>query len=320
MPGTHARAMHKPFEERIRETLGGSLRALDLRILQVNVGYRCNMACKHCHIGAGPTRTEAMEKVTMDRLVDLLEDRRIDVLDITGGAPEMNPHLAHLVREARKAGCHVIVRSNLTVFFERGFEYFPEFYREHDIEITASLPYYFGDSVDRVRGEGTYDKSIKALQLLNGLGYANGGARKLNIVYNPSGAFLAPEQKCLEGEFRRELAARHGIAFDHLFVFSNMPVGRFRNHLERTGALEKYQGKLEQAFNPATLDGLMCRHLVSIGWDGTLYDCDFNQVLGLRVHGDCPGEVWDFAYEGLVQREIRVGDHCYGCTAGQGST
>ncbi len=312
--------MQQTFESKIEETIGGPLTAQDIRILQVNLGYRCNMACKHCHVSAGPARTEAMDKTTIDQILDLLAKHSIGVLDITGGAPEMNPHFTYLVMKAKTAGCHVIVRSNLTIFFEDGYEYLPDFYRAHDVEISASLPYYLDSNVDRVRGAGTFGKSIEAIKHLNRLGYGDGNGRKLNLVYNPAGAFLAPAQKCLEEEYRRELGNRHGIIFDDLLVFSNMPVGRFRTHLEKNGGLNKYQEKLEQAFNPSTLEGLMCRRLISVGWDGSLYDCDFNQVLGLRVNASGHQHIRDFEYEHLIKRKIHVGDHCYGCTAGQGST
>lgn len=309
------------FGEKIEEALGSPLTAGDLQILQVNVGYRCNMTCRHCHVVAGPDRAEVMEKDTVEQVLDVLKKYDIKTLDITGGAPELNPHFTYFVTETKKAGCHIIARSNLTVFFEKGYEHLPEFYCEHDIEITASLPYYLDGSVDRVRGDGTFGKSIKALQLLNSLGYADGsGIRRLNLVYNPSGAFLAPSQKCLEEEYRRRLGAQHNISFDRLFVFSNMPVGRFRKHLEKTGSLEKYLKTLEESYNPSTLDGLMCRHLISVGWDGALYDCDFNQALGLHMHNYYPQQIRDFQIERLAGRSIRSGDHCYGCTAGQGST
>ena len=255
-----------------------------LQILQINVGYRCNMTCKHCHVDAGPHRTEMMGKDSVDLVLSVLKDGDIRTLDITGGAPELNPHFTYLVTEAKKTGRHVIVRSNLTVFLEKGFEHLPEFYSEHDIEITASLPYYMDSGVDRVRGEGTFRKSIEAIRCLNNLGYGDGsGIRRLNLVYNPSGTFLAPAQKCLEEEYRRELGTHHNISFDHLFVFSNMPIGRFKNYLEKKGSLRKYLKMLEESFNPSTLNGLMCRHLISVGWDGMLSDCDFNQVLGLPL-------------------------------------
>lgn len=309
------------FSNKVSAVLKAPLISSELQSLQVNVGYRCNMACKHCHVGAGPNRFEMMERDTIDQILAVLKKHNIQTLDITGGAPELNPHFTYFVTEAKKTGCHVIVRSNLTIFFEEGFEHLPEFYRDHDVEITASLPYYLDSSVDRVRGEGAFQKSIKAIRQLNSLGYGDGtGMRQLNFVYNPSGTFLSPEQKSLEDEYRRQLGAHHNISFDNLYVFSNMPIGRFRSHLEKTGTLGSYLEKLEQAFNPATLDGLMCRQLISVGWDGALYDCDFNQALGLHMHDSCPQHIQDFDLERLSEREMRVGDHCYGCTAGQGST
>lgn len=309
------------FKNKVSEVLKRPLSSMEIQRLQVNVGYRCNMACRHCHVSSGPGRTEVMERATIDRVVALLKEHNIRTLDITGGAPELNPHFVYLVRESKQAGCHVIARSNLTIFFEDGFDNLPEFYREHDIEITASLPYYLAGVVDRVRGEGTFAKSIEAIQRLNRLGYGDGrDGRKLNLVYNPAGAFTAPEQKSLEEEYRRRLGSRHGLSFDNLYVFSNMPVGRFRNHLEKTGYLGKYLKNLAQSFNPSTLDGLMCRHLISIGWNGTLYDCDFNQALGLNLCDTRLQHIREFAYDRLVKREIRIGDHCYGCTAGQGSS
>lgn len=309
------------FNNKVSEVLRTPLLSAGVQSLQVNIGYRCNMACTHCHVNAGPDKSEVMDKNTADQILAVLNRHAVRTLDITGGAPELNPHFAYLVTAAKKAGCHVIARSNLTIFFEKGFEYLPEFYRDHDIEITASLPYYLDSSVDRVRGEGTFEKSIRAIKHLNSLGYGDStGMRRLNLVYNPSGTFLTPEQKSLEEDYRRQLGAHHNISFDHLYVFSNMPIGRFRNHLEKTGSLEKYLKTLEDSFNPSTLDNLMCRHLISVGWDGALHDCDFNQVLGLPMHDSCPQHIRDFDHERLARREIRVGDHCYGCTAGQGST
>ncbi|MFZ2198716.1 MAG: arsenosugar biosynthesis radical SAM (seleno)protein ArsS [Thermodesulfovibrionales bacterium] len=313
--------MQKKFEERIEKTLGGPLTAGDLRVLQVNVGYRCNMACRHCHVVAGPNRSEVMEKDTVDQVLAVLKKYDIKSLDLTGGAPELNPHFTYFVTEARKTGCHIIARSNLTVLFEKGYEHLPEFYCEHDIEITASLPFYLESNVDRVRGDGTFEKSIRAIQMLNSLGYGDGSdMRRLNLVYNPSGTFLAPSQQCLEEEYRRQLGAHHNVSFNRLFVFSNMPVGRFKDHLEKTGSLEKYLNTLEDSYNPSTLDSLMCRHLISVGWDGALYDCDFNQVLDLHMQDPSPRLIRDFDIGRLAGRSIRTGDHCYCCTAGQGST
>lgn len=309
------------FKDKVSGVLKAPLVSAGLQSLQVNVGYRCNMACKHCHVNAGPNRSEVMKKDTVDHIIARLKKHEIQTLDITGGAPELNPHFTYLVTGAKEAGCHVIVHSNLTIFFERGFENLPEFYCERDIEVTASLPYYLDSSVDRVRGQGTFGKSIRAIKRLNSLGYGDDtGMRRLNLVYNPSGAFLPPGQKSLEEDYRRALRAHHNISFNHLYVFSNMPIGRFRNHLEKTGSLGKYLKTLEDNFNPSTLDGLMCRHMISVGWDGALYDCDFNQVLGLHMHDSGPRHIRDFDHERLAGREIHVGDHCYGCTAGQGST
>jgi len=313
--------MNIGFHQRIAATLQTPLESAGIKTLQVNVGYRCNMSCWHCHVNAGPARDEVMDKDTADAVLSALRENDIATLDITGGAPEMSPQFFRLVAGAKQAGRHVIVRSNLTIYFQKGYEYLPEFYCAQNIEISASLPCYLESGVDQVRGAGAFEKSIRALRILNGLGYADGtGVRRLNLVYNPSGAFLAPDQRSLEADYRRELATRYGISFDHLFVFANMPIGRFRTWLERNNAYHEYMDKLEQAFNPMAVGGLMCRHLLSIGWDGKIHDCDFNQMLGLTVQGDHSRHIADFDYERLKHREIRIGDHCYGCAAGQGST
>lgn len=309
------------FKDRIMSIRPKQLFASEVKILQVNLGYRCNMACRHCHIKAGPDRSEEMGAKTIEMVLDVLRENNIGTLDITGGAPELNPYFRYLVMEAGNIGCHVIVRSNLTVFFEEGMKDLPEFYADNSVEVTASLPYYLENDVDRVRGKGSFQKCINALILLNRLGYADGSfGRKLNLVYNPPGAFLAPEQKTLEEDYKRELRARYGITFDKLYAFSNMPIGRFREYLVRSNNLEGYMKKLIASFNPVTLDGLMCRYLISVGWDGMLYDCDFNQILGLNLNSGLPCHIKDFDYSELSHREIIVGEHCYGCTAGQGSS
>jgi radical SAM/Cys-rich protein len=296
------------------------LTALEIATLQVNVGYRCNLACKHCHIGAGPDRTEMMDRRTVDEVLAALAGSGIGTIDITGGTPELNPHFRHLVRSARAAGRHVIIRTNLSIFHDSGMEDLPEFYRDHGVEIVASLPYYKEDSVDRVRGIGTFKKCVAALQQLNRLGYGGSGDRTLNLVYNPPGAFLAPDQTALELEYKKELGDRFQITFNRLFTLTNMPIGRFRDFLVRTGNLDNYQDKLVGAFNPATLCSIMCRHLISVGWDGRLYDCDFNQILGLAVSPGVPSHIRDFDLNALARRTIEVGDHCFGCTAGAGSS
>ncbi len=292
-----------------------------MSVLQVNLGYRCNLACQHCHVAGGPARTEVMDRATAESVLRVLLENPLETLDLTGGAPELNPNFRWLVAEARRAGRHVIVRTNLSVFFEPGLEETPRFLREHGVEVVASLPCYLEDNVDLVRGSGTFAKCIAGLRQLNELGYGNGSPDlKLSLVYNPRGPFLAPAQGVLEEDYRRELGARYGISFTGLFTFTNMPIGRFRDFLVRTGGFEQYLGKLACAFNPQTLDGVMCRRLVSVGWNGAIHDCDFNQVLGLAVTPEGSRHIASFDYEALSRRTIAVDDHCYGCTAGQGST
>jgi radical SAM/Cys-rich protein len=308
------------FEEKVLETHGVPLTATRIDVLQVNLGYRCNMTCKHCHVEAGPYRNEMMDADTIDDVISALGGSDIPALDLTGGAPELNPGFRELVLRARDLGRRVMARTNLTIFFEEGMEDLPEFYAQNGVELVASLPYYIESGVDRVRGGGAFKKSIESLQRLNSLGYGTDGGRTLDLVYNPPGAFLPPAQETLEAEYKRELQKNFGVSFTSLFTFTNMPIGRFRDFLKLTGNLEKYMDKLAGAFNPATLDGLMCRHLLSVGWDGRLYDCDFNLVLGLPLDENCPSHIRDFDYDRLSGRKITVGDHCFGCTAGQGST
>ncbi len=296
------------------------LRAIELATLQVNLGYRCNLACRHCHVSGGPARTEVMDPGTVDAVLAALEGSGIAALDLTGGAPELHPEFRRIVATARSMGRKVVVRTNLAVLFEPGCEDLPAFLRGQDVELVASLPYYLEDGVDRVRGSGTFRKCIDALRQLNTLGYGSPDGGVLNLVYNPRGAFLAPDQQALEAEYRRELKARFGISFTRLYTLTNMPVGRFREFLDRTGNLESYLERLACAFNPATLEGIMCRHLVSVGWDGRLFDCDFNQVLGMTVNSGAPAHVRDFDAEALARRVIETADHCFGCTAGAGSS
>lgn len=261
-----------------------------------------------------------MDGPTVDAVLAALDDGRVGTLDITGGAPELNPHFRRLAAGAGRLGRKVIARSNLTIFFEKGMDDLPQFYLENNVEVVASLPYYSGANVDRVRGEGAFAKCVEALKRLNSLGYGRGdGAPRLNLVFNPLGAFLPPSQCDLEAEFKSRLSGDFGITFDRLYAFVNMPVGRFRDFLVRSGNYEKYMARLEAAFNPGTLEGLMCRRLISVGWDGGLYDCDFNQALGLGLE-EGPSHIGDFNYDDVSGRRVKVGDHCFGCTAGQGST
>jgi radical SAM/Cys-rich protein len=309
------------FSKKVLSARPEPLKALEITTLQVNIGYQCNLTCRHCHVAAGPARTEIMDKDTVDEVLRALSRSPLRILDITGGAPELNPSFRYLVKEARNLGRHVIVRTNLTIFYEEGMEALPEFYRDNDVELVASLPYYLEDNVDRVRGSGTFKKCIAALQELNSLGYGNGtGDKNLNLVYNPQGAFLPPAQNNIEEEYKKELKSRFNISFNRLYTFTNMPIGRFKEFLARTGSLEKYMDKLTCSFNPRTLDTIMCRHQISVGWDGTLFDCDFNQVLRLPLDSGVPAHIKDFDHACLATRLIDVGDHCFGCTAGQGST
>jgi radical SAM/Cys-rich protein len=309
------------FIDKLQSVKPGPLTAREMKVLQVNLGHRCNMSCKHCHINGGPARSEVMDAKTADQVLRVFLDNPFETLDLTGGAPEMNPNFRRLVVEARKAGRHVIARTNLTIFFEQGMSSLPDFYRDNRVDLVASLPYYLEDGVDRVRGNGAYGKSIDALEQLNSLGYgAESSGLFLGLVYNPQGMFLAPPQSVLETEYRRELRDRFGISFTRLYTFANMPIGRFRDHLDRTGNLDKYLDKLACAFNPLTLESVMCRSLLNIGWDGKLSDCDFNQVLGITTAPDTPHHISEFDYASLSRRTISVDDHCYGCTAGQGSS
>ncbi len=308
------------FRDKVASAGTSPLTALGLTTLQVNVGYRCNLGCTHCHLSAGPTRSESMTRDTMDVVLRALAGNPVQTLDITGGAPELNPHFRSFVVAARQLGKHVIVRTNLSILLEPGMTDLPEFYRTHDVELVASLPCYLERNVDGIRGNGTFKKCVSALKKLNGLGYGREGGIPLNLVYNPNGAFLPPAQAALEQDYKRELGSRYGVFFNKLYAFTNMPIGRFRDRLSRDGNLEAFQDMLACSFNPQTLDRIMCRHLISVGWDGALYDCDFNLALGLPLNPGLPTCIRDFDHAALASRMIAVDDHCYGCTAGQGST
>ncbi len=307
------------FRDKVLTVQSGPLHANGIDILQVNLGYACNMACKHCHVSAGPARKEKMDQQMIEEVLRVLDNSNIRLLDITGGAPELNPGFSYLVEQAKHIGCHVIARSNLTIFLENGMEDLFDFYSRNNVEIIASLPYYNDTGVDKVRGSGTFMKSIAAMQRLNSLGYGT-ETKKLNLVYNPQGAFLPPSQAGLEDEYRKELKGKYDVDFNSLYTFANMPIGRFREFLIRSGNFNRYMEKLSCAFNPETLTGIMCRRLVNVGWDGTLYDCDFNQMIGLRLPDTYPRTLRDFDHRLLSGRQLAVDDHCYGCTAGQGST
>jgi radical SAM/Cys-rich protein len=309
------------FIETLRKYGAYPLKAQSLETLQVNIGYRCNMSCKHCHVQAGPLREETMELETIKAVLGSLKASGIRTLDITGGAPECNPHLRYLIEKAKGMGCHVMVRSNLTIYLEDGMKDLPGFYKEYEVELVASLPHYLEEAVDRVRGERTFKKSISALRTLNGLGFGvEPGGLKLDLVHNPQGMFFPPSQSTMEEEYRRELESHYGVSFTNLFTLTNMPIGRFRRFLTEKNQLERYMDRLRNSFNAATLDVIMCRHLINVGWDGSLYDCDFNQMVNLPLLENYPQMVQDFDRLLLVQREIACDDHCFGCTAGQGSS
>jgi radical SAM/Cys-rich protein len=293
-----------------------------LDTLQVNLGYRCNQACLHCHVNASPDRKEMMSGESVDLVLSVLRARRIASLDLTGGAPELNPHFRRLVTQARALGVRVIDRCNLTILNEPGFEDLAEFLAQERVEVTASLPCYTKDNVDRQRGDHVFESSILGLRKLNALGYGRGGNLVLNLVYNPLGPYLPPAQAKLEADYKRELGENFDVTFDRLYTLANMPIARFGSTLVSQGKFAPYMALLKGAHNAANLDGVMCRTLVSIDWRGFLYDCDFNQMLGipLVMHGKPRRHLSDLLHEDVDGAPIAVADHCYGCTAGQGSS
>ena len=300
----------------------GSFPALhrrELEILQVNLGYKCNMSCLHCHVNAGPTRTEMMDAETLSLIPQVLAARGLHTLDLTGGAPELHEGFRALVRAARAQDCRVIDRCNLTVLFEPGQEGLAQFLAENQVEIVASLPCYSLENVDKQRGQGAFDKSIAALQTLNALGYGRpGSGLVLDLVYNPQGPFLPPEQTGLQDDYQRELSVHFGVQFNRLLVITNMPIHRFGSTLVSRGQFDAYLRLLKDNYAAANLDTVMCRNLVSVDWQGSLYDCDFNQQLGLASAGR--PHLRDLLHRDLNALAIRVAEHCYGCTAGQGSS
>ncbi len=297
-----------------------AIRRQRLDTLQVNLGYLCNQSCVHCHVNAGPTRTELMSRETIDVLIEVLKQRQVTTLDLTGGAPEMNPEFRYLVRQARALGVEVIDRCNLSILLEPGYEDLAEFLAEQRVTITASLPCYSQENVDAQRGKGVFDKSIVALQQLNKLGYGTGGELTLNLVYNPVGAHLPPPQPELKAEYSKRLMQQFNIVFDDLYTITNMPISRFGSVLLSKGQFEPYMQLLRDSYSPANLDAVMCRQLVSVDWQGNLYDCDFNQMLELQLLPENTRNLHDLLQEDLVGEPIVVGEHCYGCTAGQGSS
>lgn len=300
-----------------------ALRRGSLDTLQVNLGYLCNQSCLHCHVGAGPKRTEQMTAETAAQVIACLESGRFNTLDLTGGAPELNPNFRELVIAARRLGMRVIDRCNLTVLEEPGQETLAEFLAEQRVEVVASLPCYLEENVDGQRGRGVFETSLRGLRRLNATGYGQeGSGRLLNLVYNPTGPFLPPPQPLLEAQYREQLSERYGIVFNRLFTLTNLPIQRFGSRLISEGGFEAYMQLLREAFEPCNLAQVMCRTLVSVDWQGWLYDCDFNQMLGLplRTAERERSHISELAGIDLTDNPITVADHCFGCTAGQGSS
>jgi radical SAM/Cys-rich protein len=312
----------QPFAQRLHLN-GDGLTRREINVLQVNMGRYCNQACIHCHVEAGPTRKEMMSREIVDAVLRFLADTSIPTLDITGGAPELHEDFDYLVESAVGLGRHVMDRCNLTVIFEPGKDYLPEFFRRRRVEVVCSLPCYSEENVDRQRGKGTFDLSIRALQIFNELGYGKPeSGLALNLVYNPIGPHLPPPQEKLEQDYKRILRDRFGIEFNHLYCVTNMPITRYAMHLKLRGEYNRYVELLSANFNAATLDQVMCRNLISVGWNGSVYDCDFNQMLDLAIT-DGAGKrlhISSLTLEQVAHRAITVGDHCYACTAGSGSS
>ena len=289
-----------------------------MSVLQINVGRLCNLACKHCHVEAGPNRTEVMGRDVLEDCLKLYREWGFQTIDITGGAPEMNPHFRWFVEEAVKVCPDVMVRSNLTVMLEEGYEDLPEFYAANKVTVICSMPHYKAKNSNKQRGEGTFEKSIQVLKRLNALGYGKDPELTLNMVFNPGGAFFPPEQSAMEKEYKEHLGSEYGIVFNHLFTITNNPIGRFGAFLTRTGNMEGYLTKLYDAFNPGAVAGMMCRSQLSVGWDGRVYDCDFNQAVDLPIEG--VDHMKDLVGKPYEKRRRRLDKHCYACTAGQGSS
>ena len=316
------RAYSMDLFSRILQSHQLSLKRAAPRILQLNIGKLCNLTCIHCHVSAGPRRKEIITRDTVDRLLPWFERSTLDTLDLTGGAPEMIPDFRYIIEQVRgfDRHRHIIDRCNLTILLEKGYDWLGAFLAEHDIEIVASMPCYSPDNVEEQRGHGVFNKSIEALQLLNDLGY--GHERSLHLVYNPNGAFLPPAQAELEADYKREMKKHFGIEFHHLYTVTNLPIARFAKYLKRENEYENYMSLLLDAFNPAIIDGLMCRDTINVSWLGEVFDCDFNQMMKLHVRNEHKQNLflWDLDPAAIEGHEIRTGEHCFGCTAGYGSS
>jgi len=325
-PSTPLRGGNR-FERSLSRHGLGEINRGETTVLQINVGRLCNQACKHCHVEAGPKRTEVMEEPVVRRLIELAAMApALVTVDLTGGAPEMNPHFRLLVEAMTALNKEVIVRCNLTIVTEPGYGWLPDFHAEHGVHLICSLPCYTPENVNQQRGKGVFDKSIAAMGMFNRLGYGQGGPLKLDLVFNPLGPFLPGDQASLESDYKQALSRHFGVTFDNLFTLANLPVGRFAQSLERSGELTPYLDLLESSFNPGTVSGLMCRNTLSVGWDGRLFDCDFNQMLDMELSapgaGQAPQDIFapGFSLDSLATTPVRTGGHCLGCTAGSGSS
>ena len=298
-----------------------TLQKKSLDVLQVNVGKLCNLTCTHCHVEAGPTKIkENMDRRTAEAVVAFMDSCRVEILDITGGAPELNPHFKYLITEATARNIQVLDRCNLTIFCADGMSDLPDFLAKHQVEIVASLPCYQEQNVDQQRGKGTFRHSIEALKLLNDLGYGKNKELTLNLVYNPVGPHLPPSQEELEQSYKNKLLTDFGIVFNRLYTITNMPITRYAKYLKAFNQYDGYVDLLINSFNLDTVEGLMCRNTLSVGWDGKLYDCDFNQMMGIGLRNGRPLSIFNVTPDDLMDKEILTGNHCFGCTAGAGSS
>lgn len=309
------------FHAKLYESGLFPLKPTELEIFQINVGKMCNQVCKHCHVDAGPDRKEIMTRETMEQCLDAIDRTNCHTVDLTGGAPEMNPNFRWFVEELSKKGKKVLVRCNLTIIVANPkYNDLPEFFAKHNVEVVSSLPYFSAGKTDAQRGEGVFERSIRALKMLNEVGYGKEGTGlELNVVYNPAGAFLPPDQAGLEVDFKRRLGRKYGIEFNNLLAITNLPISRFLQYLVASDNYNDYMEKLVEAYNPVAAANVMCRNTISVGWDGFMYDCDFNQMLDLKVASN-KVHVSEFDPEALNDRSIIINQHCYGCTAGAGSS
>lgn len=310
------------FKNKIKELGYSPLTPVHIETFQVNIGKMCNQTCSHCHVDAGPDRKEIMTRDTMNKCLDVIANHEFKVVDITGGAPEMNPDFRWFIEQLSRLNVKIIVRCNLTIIVaNKQYNDLPEFYKKHKIEVVASLPHFSERRTDAQRGRGVFEKSIKALKMLNDVGYGlDGSDLELNLVYNPSGAFLPGPQESLEMEFKKKLKNTYGISFTSLFAITNLPISRFLEYLISSGNYEGYMHKLIEAYNPSAVDGVMCRNSISIGWEGSIFDCDFNQMLNLKVGCTKTAHIDQFDLKVLEKRSIITDQHCFGCTAGAGSS